>query len=190
MFYSNTIFKSVGHISGTKITFYVGLVNFLATFGGLYLMFKFGRRTIMLSMNGVMAIILIMVGVCSLHQATRNQEINDEKSQSTDPNSVNDQNKWTYPTVFLVLAFIAVFEFASGPITWLYMAEIMQDKSVSVATVLNWLMNLVISIITPGLISAIGENNIGYIFISVGVLTTFGTIFVFFFMLETRGKSP
>ena len=69
------------------------------------------------------------------------------------------------------------------------MAEIMQDKSVSVATVLNWLMNLVISIITPGLVKAIGNDNIGMIFIAVGGLTTLGTIFIFFFMLETRGKS-
>jgi Na+/melibiose symporter-like transporter len=70
------------------------------------------------------------------------------------------------------------------------MAEIMQDKSVSVATVLNWLMNLIISIITPPLIDHIGKDNIGYIFVAVGGLTTLGTIFIFFFMLETRGKSP
>ena len=55
---------------------------------------------------------------------------------------------------------------------------------------LNWLMNLVISIITPGLVKSIGSDNIGYIFIAVGGLTTIGTIFIFFFMLETRGKSP
>lgn len=66
MFYSNTIFSSLGSISSTMITFYVGLVNFIATFGGMYLLFKAGRRTIMLNMNALMAAILIMVGVCSL----------------------------------------------------------------------------------------------------------------------------
>jgi SP family galactose:H+ symporter-like MFS transporter len=183
MFYSNTIFASLGGISSVMITFYVGLVNFIATFGGMILLFKAGRRTIMLNMNALMSIILLMVGVCSLKQATRQAEIDDQTEG-------DDSNVWTYPTVILVLAFIAVFEFSSGPITWLYMAEIMQDKSVSVATVLNWLMNLVISIITPGLVKAIGNDNIGMIFIAVGGLTTLGTIFIFFFMLETRGKSP
>ena len=66
MFYSNTIFASLGGISPVMITFYVGLVNFIATFGGLILLFKAGRRTIMLNMNALMSIILLMVGVCSL----------------------------------------------------------------------------------------------------------------------------
>jgi hypothetical protein len=66
MFYSNTIFASLGSISPTMITFYVGLVNFFATFGGLFLLFKAGRRTIMLNLNALMAVILVMVGICSL----------------------------------------------------------------------------------------------------------------------------
>jgi hypothetical protein len=187
MFYSNTIFSSVGSFSGTQITFYVGLVNFLATFGGLFLLFKLGRRSIMLTCNALMAVNLVMVGYCSLKQADRANEIAAAKEH--DPNA-DDTNSWTFPAVGLVLLFIALFEFSSGPITWLYMAEIMQDKSVSVATVLNWLMNLVISIITPGLVKSIGSDNIGYIFVTVGALTTLGTIFIFFFMLETKGKSP
>jgi len=175
MFYSNTIFKSLGNITGVEITFYVGVVNFISTFGGLFLLFRAGRRTIMLSMSAVMAVILVLVGFCSLKQARVPSD---------------ESNPWTYPTLLLVMAFIAAFEFSSGPITWLYMAEIMQDKSTGIATVLNWLMNLIISIITPGLIDMIGEQNVGVIFISMGILTTLGTIFIYFFMLETRGKTP
>ena len=70
------------------------------------------------------------------------------------------------------------------------MSEIMQDKSQSVATVLNWMVNLVISLITPSLIDKIGQDNIGYIFMTVGVLTLCGSIFMYFFMLETMGLSP
>jgi hypothetical protein len=70
------------------------------------------------------------------------------------------------------------------------MAEIMQDKSMSVATVLNWVVNLVISLITPSLVDSIGSDNIGYIFIAVGGLTTLGTLFIARFMLETKGLSP
>lgn len=87
------------------------------------------------------------------------------------------------------MAFIAFFEFSSGPIVWLYMAEIMQDKAVSMATVLNWSINLIISLITPSLIEGIGEENIGYIFVATGVFTFLGTLFIYFFMKETMGKS-
>lgn len=158
MFYSNTIFANVG-MDPTTITALIGIVNFVSTLGGLGLLAVSGRRTIMLYMNGLMAIILVLVGL-------------------------SIKNQWTTPTIICIMSFIAVFEFSSGPITWLYMSEIMQDKAVSVATVLNWLMNLVISIITPVIAS---EETIPYIFISVGALTTLGTIFIFFFMKETRG---
>jgi SP family facilitated glucose transporter-like MFS transporter 1 len=87
------------------------------------------------------------------------------------------------------MAFIAAFEFSSGPIVWLYNAEIMQDKSVSIAAVLNWLMNLMISVITPSLVNTIGITHIGYIFISVGIITSFGTLFIYKYMKETKGKS-
>jgi len=89
----------------------------------------------------------------------------------------------------MTMLFIAFFEFSSGPITWLYMAEIMQDKAVGIATVLNWTINLIISVITPSLIDAIGSENIGYIFITMGGFTVFGTIFIFAFMKETKGKT-
>jgi len=87
------------------------------------------------------------------------------------------------------MTFIALFEFSSGPITWLYMAEIMQDKGSSIATVMNWLINLIISAITPPLIDAIGEDKIGYIFITVGLLTVLGSLFIAIFMKETKGKT-
>lgn len=87
------------------------------------------------------------------------------------------------------MLFIALFEFSSGPITWLYMSEIMQDKAVSVATVLNWIINLAISLSIPTIVDKIGDENIGYIFIFVGGCTTLGSIFIAIFMKETKGKT-
>jgi len=62
MFYSNTIFANVG-MDPTTITALIGIVNFLSTLGGLGLLAVSGRRTIMLYMNGLMAIILVLVGL-------------------------------------------------------------------------------------------------------------------------------
>jgi hypothetical protein len=46
-----------------------------------------------------------------------------------------------------------MFEFSLGPIPWLYMAEIMTDKGLTLAVVLNWIWTLTIAIITPFLVS-------------------------------------
>ena len=66
------------------------------------------------------------------------------------------------------------------------MSEIMQDKSVSIATVLNWVINLFVSFFTKQLIDSFG---VGYIFLGSGVLTFCGSIFIFIFMIETKGKT-
>ena len=51
------------------------------------------------------------------------------------------------------------------------------------------MMNLIISIICPKLVDAIGEDHIGYIFIACGGLTLLGTLFLVFYMKETMGKT-
>jgi len=77
---------------------------------------------------------------------------------------------------------VLFFEISSGPITWLYMAEIMHDKSLGIAVVMNWTVNLGIAIGTPYLIDAVGDDNVGYIFIFLGAITFLGTLFIKCFM--------
>jgi len=88
--------------------------------------------------------------------------------------------------IVCVLTFIAFFEFASGPIVWLYNAEIMRDKGVAIATFLNWFVSLIISVCIPFLVK---RFDIGWIFLSFAIFTLLGTIFIAIFMKETRGKT-
>lgn len=100
----------------------------------------------------------------------------------------------------MTLAFICFFEFSSGPIVWLYMAEIMQDKATSVATVMNWTISLIVSATIPTIVDLIcgkeidnvraNAENIGYIFIACSIFTVFGLLLIIFSMKETRGLSP
>ena len=69
------------------------------------------------------------------------------------------------------------------------MAEIMQDKAQGIATVLNWMINLIISIITPYMASHLGSEDVGYIFVVSGLITAFGAVFIAAFMKETKGKT-
>jgi MFS family permease len=165
MFYSNTIFADGTTLSPNAVTTLVGTVNFLATLVGIIFIARAGRKIIMVTTNTLITITLIAMGICSL----------------------NGKDTWV---IVLTLIFISFFEFGPGPITWLYMSEIMHDKGVSIGTVMNWLVNLVISASIPSIIDAIGENNIGYIFLTVGALSAFGSFFMIVFMKETRGKTP
>ena len=133
MFYSNTILKGFGVAPGVA-TPILNAANFLATFGGLALLARFGRRTLMVWGSAAMVIILLLAGVLSLYDIQ-------------------------IPVILALTAFIFAFEFTSGPITWLYMSEIMQDKATSFASGLNWGMNCIISGSVPYLTRAITQNN-------------------------------
>ena len=168
MFYSSKIFGKLNSgLSGPQVTGIVAAVNFVTTLMSLPLLSKFGRKTLMFWGNAAMAAVLIGTGYCSI------------KAYYTD-------------MIRLVMVFITLFEFSSGPITWLYMSEIMQDKAQTIATFLNWLMNLGISWFVPSLIDTFGGDNIGagWLFIGCGGLTTIGTLFILAYMKETMGKSP
>ena len=165
MFYSNTVF-ALAHSSlkASTITGIVGVVNFLATFGGMALLGYVGRKPLLLYTTAALAIINGVVGYALFNSAG---------------------------TLMIsgVLVFIIIFELGPGPITWLYMAEIMQDKGSSVATVMNWGINLLISYFVPVIIKKIGDDNVGYIFYFMGAASVVGTLFIGIFMKETKGKS-
>ena len=101
MFYSNTVF-GLAHssLSASTITGIVGVVNFLATFGGMALLGVAGRKPLLLYTTGALAIINGVVGY-ALFQSIGGLMIGG------------------------VMIFIIIFELGPGPITWLYMAEIM-----------------------------------------------------------------
>lgn len=88
--------------------------------------------------------------------------------------------------LIFVLAYVASFEFGPGPVVWMYMSEIMNDKGVSIGTLLNWTFTLIIGLITPLMFNNMPN---GTPFIVFGVLCLLGTLFVMVFMKETFGLS-
>jgi MFS family permease len=132
----------------------------------MYLLSKAGRKTILMSTCAILGVMNLLIGYFY---------------------TVDDR------TIVIVscLCMITLFEFGSGPITWLYMAEIMQDKGSSLATVMNWLVNLAISYYISILtLHYPGNSTIGIIFYIMGAATILSVFFMMFFMKETRGKSP
>ena len=160
MFYSNMLFKGLD-MTPTSVTALIGIVNFLTSIIGLLLLTCAGRKILMFIFSAAMASTLYLLSAFAYEHNTIGM-------------------------VACVLLFIAFFEFSSGPIVFLYAAEIMQDKAVSIGTFLSWTLSLIVSVSIPILVKHVA---IGAIFFWLAILTTIGTIFIAFFMKETRGKT-
>ena len=126
MFFSTAILggESGEGLTAEQATMLIGLIQFSSTAFGMVLLSKFGRKTLMI--GGMVGITLmhVLLGKCILLKQTALSQV-------------------------YALGFIFFFGSTSGPITWLYMAEIMEDTGTGIASALNWLMNIFIAALTP-----------------------------------------
>ena len=88
-----------------------------------------------------------------------------------------------------VLVFVAFFQCGPGSIPWFISAELFDEinrpRAMSIAAFINWLANACIGFSYPLLDEAIGGKTF---FIFAGLLLIF-SIYTFFFVPETKGKS-
>jgi hypothetical protein len=75
------------------------------------------------------------------------------------------------------------FNFSLGPIVWLYNAEILPEKGVSIATFSNWCSGFILTLVVPYI------KSIYYLFGFFGIVCLLCYFFVLFVVKETRGKS-
>lgn len=52
-----------------------------------------------------------------------------------------------------MMIFIVLFEISLGPIPWVYMSEVMTDKGLSLAVLINWILTIIMGVVTPFVIS-------------------------------------
>ena len=133
--------------------------NFISAFGGSILLGYFGRKTLMIVNQFIC--ILGMAGMWVF-------------------SAFIESDTMMY---ILVIGFIVAFEFGPGPIVWLYISEVCNDKATSVNTVVNWFWTLFMSIMTLYLNNWLG----GYIWFLFGITATIGFFYIMIFMKETRG---
>jgi sugar porter (SP) family MFS transporter len=91
----------------------------------------------------------------------------------------------------IALAFyVGSFAVSLGPVVWLLIAEIfplrVRGQAASIATMANWLANLVVAVSYLSIISAIGRTGT---FISYAVVTALSLIYVIKKVPETKGLS-
>jgi len=124
MFYSSKILDSL-QMKATLITAMVGVVNCVSVFPTIILFKKFGRKVLLWSMSFAIAASLIGLGVCLIVDAQWHEHYEKDNAVCQ-----------ALSIVFLML-FIIFFEFSLGPLLWVYMAEIMTEKGLSLGVVVN-----------------------------------------------------
>ena len=160
VFYSGLLFEPDFRIKGSAI---IWIMNFFASAIGLNLLHCFGRRTLLLTMLAYL--IVALVGIWYFADIDQNQTA----------------------SLVVTCTWIVAFEFSFGPIFWLYVSEVCNDKATSVTTVVFWLQILAFSILTPYMINDWLPD--GRTWLLFTFFSFFGLLFIIFVMKETKGKS-
>jgi len=82
--------------------------------------------------------------------------------------------------------YMIAFQMGPGPVVWMYMAEICNDKSINIATFFSWFGTLIISLTTNVLFGKITKD---YTFAMFGVFNIFSGLICLLCLKETKGLS-
>lgn len=171
IYFAPSIFASVGMDStSTQIlaTVGVGLVNMLTTVLAMWLVEKVGRRKLLyIGFAGAAATLIIISMGTQLQMANLGMI-----------------------TFFAVLAYIAFFAIAIGPIPHLMMAEIfpihVRNTGMGMASICNWGFNFLVVFTYPLFIKGLGISTTFWLY---AVACIAGLLFTRFYVPETRGVS-
>ena len=167
LYYSNSIFASAGFSSNSAAlqTVGVGLVNLLATFLGMSLIDKLGRKTLMLI--GSVGMVIALSGVAWVFSSNTHQSL----------------------LVWLFMLFIIFFAISQGSVIWVYIAEVfpsrVRSKGQSVGSSSHWIMNALIAGAFPYI--AAKSHALPFVFFAAMMAVQF--LVVLFIYPETKQRS-
>ncbi|KAI3384960.1 hypothetical protein SNEBB_005136 [Seison nebaliae] len=171
-FYSESIFKNA-KIPGAYIAYIValtGFINVLATVVSLWLMDKSGRRRLIL-----VTFVLIIIDFLLITMA---QFL---------------KTKFPVPMrvllVICIFLFIVLFAIGIGPIPFLYVAEIFPQNAKGIAITICSMCNNLSNLILTMSFKSIERYLTIYSFVPFTVILLVSTIFFYFRLPETKGKT-
>jgi len=170
-YYGATVFMSVG-ISDSYITqIILGAVNFGCTFGGLYIMERFGRR-FPLIIGGVWQSCWLFVFAAA--------------GTAKDPTTNPGIGKLMIVSACL---FILGYAMTWAPGVWILVGETFptrtRAKQAAISTASNWLWNFLLAFFTPFIVKAI-HFRYGFVFAACNLT---GAVIVYFFLYESSDLS-
>jgi MFS transporter, SP family, arabinose:H+ symporter len=167
LYYLNDIFAYAGFsaVSANLQAVAVGAMNFTATFLGMALIDKLGRKTLLLI--GSAGMVGCLSGVAAVFLT----------------NSHHSSLLW------LLLVYIAFFAVSQGAVIWVYIGEVFPNrvraKGQSLGSSAHWIMNALISLTFP----LLAASSHGYPFVFFAAMTLLQFLVVLFVYPETKGIS-
>lgn len=172
IYFAPTIFESAGLPSAaTSIlaTAGVGAVNVIMTIVSIRLIDRLGRRRLLFWSLGGMTVTLLVLSA-AFYAGT------------------SGQLAWV--AVLSVAAYVGFFAIGLGPVFWLLIAEIfplaLRGRAMSLATVANWVFNLIVSATFLNLVNVLGS---AAAFLVYAFLSVMALLFVALIVPETKGRS-
>ncbi|XP_014893770.1 solute carrier family 2, facilitated glucose transporter member 2 [Poecilia latipinna] len=168
-YYSTAIFTQAGVSQPVYATIGVGVINTVFTLVSVALVDRAGRRTLTLVGLGGMCCCAVAMTVGLKFQ--------------------NDYSWMSYVSMAAIFLFVSFFEVGPGPIPWFIVAELFSQgprpAAIALAGCCNWTSNFIIGMTFP-YIQALMDC---YVFVLFAVLLLCFTIFIYFRVPETKGKT-
>lgn len=172
MYYGTQILQKSGFSTNAALIGNIanGVISVLATFVGIWLLGKIGRRPMLIAgLTGTTAA-LALIGVFSL--------------------VLKGSPALPFVVLSLTVTFLAFQQGAISPVTWLMLSEIFPLKlrglGMGVTVFCLWITNFLVGLFFPILLSAVGLSITFFIFAVCGIAAI---IFVNKILPETRGKT-
>jgi MFS transporter, SP family, major inositol transporter len=147
-----------------------GVISVLATFAGIWLLGKVGRRRMLITGQIGTTTALLLIGLFSLVL----------------PEGIGRG----YVILALTVTFLAFQQGAISPVTWLMLSEIFPLKlrglGMGASAFVLWIVNFLIGFGFPQLLAAIGISNTFFVFVVLGVAAI---LFAVKYVPETKDKS-
>ncbi|CAK91340.1 unnamed protein product (macronuclear) [Paramecium tetraurelia] len=150
----------------------VGLVNLVFSMIAIPLLNNFGRRPLLLLGTSACTLFLGFISLFSFFLPSE-----DDYEVTTSAIMV----------IIFMFLYLAAFQLSLGPVVWIYDADVLDEKGMSIAVLCNWLGCAIVAQFF-GFI-----NNHGGMQTSFGLFFVFcllGTIYIYFQVKETKGKNP
>jgi sugar porter (SP) family MFS transporter len=153
LYYQSELLRGMGldpEQANIPFTIANNVVNCLATFPGMYLIEKMGRRSLLFYGGIVMGTAHYMI--CLFINL----------AHKFDADGSGPKSAMYYLAIFSVYIFLFGFASTWGPIAWVYQSEIfplrVRGKGTGLATLSNWVNNAIIALIVPMIQTALDPN--------------------------------
>jgi SP family facilitated glucose transporter-like MFS transporter 8 len=174
IFYSVDIFDAAGSTLNPNVAaIIVAVVQVVVTYTASAIVDRAGRRLLLLLSASVMGLCLAILG---LYFHLKNKG--------------NDVTGIGWLPLMCVTVFIVMFSLGFGPLPWMMMGELfapnVKGVASSIAVCTNWTLVFLVTFSFGKLIDGLGEHST---FWSFAVICGVATVFIYYLVPETKGKS-